>query len=103
MTQLLSTLALFALCWGLFAVARRTAMTSRLVRSRMIWSGVLILVVVQVVGFWLIRQIPDTPGSPAALVGITLVGLLGGVFLLFALPTLIGALVAKPVAEEDEG
>jgi cytochrome bd-type quinol oxidase subunit 2 len=101
MSQLLSTLALFALIGWLFIVARRTASTSRRVRSRMIAAALSTLIVVPVIGYWLTRQVPDTPGSPAALVGVTLIWLLGGVFLLFAVPALIGALVAKPMTEEE--
>ena len=102
MSQLLGTVALGALIWWLFVVARRTATTSRRTRSRMILGGVVTLVVVPAVGLWLTRQVPDTPGSPAALVGITLIWLFGGVLLLFAVPSLIGALVARPTTEEEE-
>lgn len=94
--SLLSLLILAAILWGIFTGARRTATLSRRAR-RGVLAGATVGIVAAVAAILLLpRLVPDTPGSPAALVFITLIWLVGGVGLLMAVPALFGAFVAKP-------
>jgi len=102
-TQILSSIALFVLCGWFFISARRMASSSRSVRRGLILGALAAIGVAAVIIFYLPYRIPDTPGSPAALVVVALLWVMGAVLLLFAVPSLVGALVAKPPLEGSEG
>jgi hypothetical protein len=51
---------------------------------------------------WLPPRIPETNGSPASLVAIVLLWVLGGSMAFLTLPALLGAFVAKPGARAKD-
>ena len=63
-------------------------------RGRIIASSVFVILLAAVVGIWLPTQVPDTPGSPAMLVGIVVLWILGGVLFIAGLASLLGAVFA---------
>jgi len=102
--RLLLLLALLLLiCWGIFTAARRLATLSRRARTRTIILSAIGVVAGLWIAFGLPRRVPDTPGSPAMMVGILALWFLGGSILVLAVPSLVGAVVAKPPTVEIEG
>src|SRR5689334_21558055 len=63
-------------------------------RRRIIASSVFVILLAAAVGIWLPTQVPDTPGSPAMLVGIVVLWILGGVLFIAGLASLIGVVLA---------
>jgi hypothetical protein len=102
-SQIISSLLLFALAFWLFATARRVASESTRMRFRiLIGSGVGIIGAVFMI-FIVPRWLPETPGSPGTLVGVALLWIFAAVILLGAVPALIGALSARTDGEGSEG
>ena len=97
--QLLALLILLAICWGIFTGARSVARVSPRARLRMIYGSALAMIAAIVVLVWLPHQVPDTQGSPAGTVMILLMWMVGGLGLAIAIPSLVGAIVARPPNE----
>ena len=93
---------LLLVCGGIFTGARRAATASRRARTRVIIASALGIVAGLWVAFVLPRRLPDTPGSPAMLVGVLALWFIGGGALVVAVPSLIGASFARPAEEGDK-
>jgi hypothetical protein len=99
--RLLLLLALgLIVCGAIFTGARRLAMVSRRARTRTIVLSFIGIAAGAWVAFILPRRVPDTPGSPAMLVGVLALWFLGGSLLVLAVPSMAGAVMAKPPTEE---
>ena len=65
-------------------------------------GGLLQICAGSVVAFWLPHRVPDTPGSPAALVGMLVFWIVGGLLLYVGAVSLVAAAFArKPAPEVD--
>jgi len=100
MGAFIQTIAMLAvggyLLYAAYRKARRRAEQSPETRTWMIvrnGAGVAIAVIAIL---WLPARVPDTPGSPAALVMFTLIWLLGGMMVIMGSASLLGAWMAKP-------
>ena len=102
MRSLLLLALLLTVCWGIFTGARSLATVSRRARMRTIILSALGIVAGLWVAFVLPRRVPDTPGSPAMLVGVLALWFIGGSVLVLAVPSMIGAVVAKPPTKEGD-
>jgi hypothetical protein len=76
--------------------ARRRAGGSPRLRRFLLAIGVVTLAAGLIVGLWLPTKVPDTQGSPAALVMMLLCWIVGGMMVLTALITLVAAWLARP-------
>jgi MFS family permease len=94
--QLLSTLALIAVLIGAFVAARRRARGSSGARRSSLLKNAVLLVIGLAIAFALPTLIPDTPGSPAALVMYAVCWLIGGSMAILALVGLVGSWLARP-------
>jgi hypothetical protein len=81
--------------WNMFDTARRRAGESPRVRRVLIAGGLLQICGGIVVAFWLPHRVPDTPGSPAALVGMLVFWIVGGLLLYTGVISLVGATLAR--------
>ena len=98
-----SVLALAGLAWitwSMFDTARRRAGESPRVRRMLIAGGLLQICAGAVVAFWLPHRVPDTPGSPAALVGMLVFWIIGGLLLFAGVVSLVGAALARRPAAQ---
>jgi hypothetical protein len=86
--------------WYMFDTARRRAGQSPRLRRLLVAGGLLQIAVGGVVAFWLPFRVPDTPGSPAALVGMLLLWIVGGLLLYSGAIGLLGAAFARAPAPE---
>lgn len=82
------------LYWTFLKVKRRASGSTSRRRSTLIRS-LLQLAVGLVIAFWLPTRVPDTPGSPAALVMLVLSWLLGGAMAVTAMIGVVAALLAR--------
>lgn len=78
-----------------FLSARDRARHSASTRTRLILGGILGVSAGLVAALWLPQRVPETRGSPASLVGIVLLWVLGGGFAFLSAALLAGALVGK--------
>lgn len=98
-----SLLALAGLAWFgwlVFGTSRRRASESPRRRRTLLVGGALMVALGVASAFWLPHRVPDTPGSPAALVAILLLWLIGGSFLFVGIASLIGAALARGPAPQ---
>ena len=93
---ILLALTAFGVAVPLFLRTRARAEQSRAMRTRLLTISALGLVIGIGITFWLPRRVPEISGSPASLVAIALLWVLGGSIVFATLPTLLGALFAKP-------
>jgi len=87
--------AILTLTGFLASSVRQRARTSATLRARLIVGSVIGAAVGAALAFWLPRQIPETPGSPASLVGVLVSWIVGGGLLFLTLAALIGAVLGK--------
>jgi ABC-type branched-subunit amino acid transport system permease subunit len=80
----------------MFLRARERARQSPQLRSRHMLSGAIAAVLGAVMAFWLPHRVPETSGSPASLVLILLLWILGGGLLFLGVASLLGAAMASP-------
>jgi MFS family permease len=91
---LLAVAALIAL--PVFGVARDRARAAPAIRARLLVASAIGVTVGLVAALWLPRRIPETPGSPASLVGVLVLWSVGGGLALLSAAALLGAIVARP-------
>ena len=80
----------------LFFRTRARAEQSRAMRTRLLTISAVGLTLGIGLTFWLPRRVPETNGSPASLVAIALLWVIGGSIVFATLPALLGAFFAKP-------
>ena len=93
---ILLTLTAIVIAVPLFLRSRTRAEQSTAMRTRLITISALALALGIGMTFWLPRRVPETNGSPASLVAIALLWVIGGSIVFASLPALLGALFAKP-------
>ena len=95
---ILLTLTAIGVAVPLFLRSRARAEQSAAMRTRLITISAFGLAIGIGITFWLPRKVPDSNGSPASLVAIALLWVIGGSIVFASLPTLLGALFARPGA-----
>ena len=94
-------LAVFVLVgWTMVRTTRNRASRSLAVKNRMLIGGCLSLALGLVIALWLPRRVPETQGSPATLVAILLLWVVGGGLAYVGVVALLGALFARPPADD---
>lgn len=101
MSQALSSLVLLALVIWIFLSVRRVAQGSAKARGRILLLSGLAIGAALIIAFVVPRWVPETPGSPGALVVIALLWVGAAVVVMWALPALIAALTVRPRTPED--
>ena len=86
--------------WTMVRTIRNRASRSPAMKSRMLIGGCLSLVFGLVIALWLPGRVPETQGSPATLVAILLLWVVGGGLAYVGVVTLLGALFARPPADD---
>jgi drug/metabolite transporter (DMT)-like permease len=90
-------LAALAIIGGfMFITARERARQAPHLRRRLLLSGAVAAVLGAVMAFWLPHRVPETSGSPASLVLILLLWIIGGGLLFLGVASLLGASTASP-------
>jgi hypothetical protein len=93
---ILLTVTAIGIAVPLFLPTRARAEQSAAMRTRLITISALGLAIGLGLAVWLPRRVPETNGSPASLVAIALLWVIGGGIVFATLPALLGALFAKP-------
>lgn len=52
-----------------------------------------------VIALWLPGRVPETPGSPATIVALLVLWIIGGGLAFVGVTTILGALLARPLAD----
>ena len=93
-------LLLFGLVGGMGAFValntRKLAGQSPRARTRLIGGGLMGAIAGALLAFWLPHRIPETNGSPASLVAVLVLWIVGGGLLFLGVASLVGALLARP-------
>ena len=84
-----------ALGYGAFIAAYRKARRSPARRRILIAGNAVALALGLVLALWLPMRIPETSGSPASLVAIALLWMVGGCLAFLGLAALLGAVFAR--------
>ncbi len=92
-----------ATLWMIVAETRRRLRRRPARRPGLLASAIAALVAGAIVAFWLPPRIPETPGSPATMVGMLLAWLMGGGLLLIGLGTLLGILTTRRAPADAAG
>jgi hypothetical protein len=92
--RILAAVLLLAMCVANFALVRDRVRRLPHLRTRIAVSAGALVATGVVLALWLSTRIPETPGSPASLVGVVLLWLVGGLLVMIGLPALVGALAA---------
>jgi MFS family permease len=79
---------------------RNRASQSPAMKKRMLIGGCLSLALGLVLALWLPRRVPETQGSPAMLVAILLLWVVGGGLAYVGVVAILGALFARPPADD---
>jgi hypothetical protein len=82
--------------WMVFTKMRQRARASSEARLGIITRMAIGSFLGAVLAFWVSTHIPETPGSPASMVGVILAWLVGGGLLFLSLCGLAGAVVSQP-------
>jgi hypothetical protein len=82
--------------YPVFRRAREFAETSLRARVRVAVRGVIGTLAGLVLAVWLPQRVPETPGSPATIVALLTLWIVGGSLTLLSLVSLLGAAVARP-------
>lgn len=93
--KLLSLIALIALLLGIGFAATRKARQSPGGRNKALALGIGQIIVGLVIGFAIPPFVPETQGSPASLVLIVILWLVGATLVLGGLPFLVAGLIAR--------
>lgn len=101
-SQLLASLLLFALAYGIFRSVRRASEDSAAFRRRMLIGTPIGVGFALFIAFVVPRWVPETPGSPGTLVVIALLWVMAAVILMAALPAFFGAFTARPFEGDEE-
>ncbi len=92
----LLVLAALGIAVPIFLRTRARAAFSSAARLRIITLSTVGLALGLGLALWLPPRIPETNGSPASLVAVALLWVIGGSLAFLTLPALLGALFAKP-------
>ena len=84
--------------WTMARTIRNRASQSPVMKKRMLIGGCLSLALGLVLALWLPRRVPETQGSPAMLVAILLLWVVGGGLAYVGVVAILGALLARPPA-----
>ena len=94
-------LAAFGLVgWSMARTIHKRASRSPAMKSRMIIRGCISLVLGLVIALWLPGRVPETPGSPATMVAMLVLWVLGGGLAYVGIIAIVGALFARPGADD---
>lgn len=94
--QLVSVAIIIGVLYFAFAKARRRASDSNAKKRASLITNALLLAAGLGIAFLLPMVVPDTPGSPAALVMYLLCWLIGGLMAVFALVAFAGSWLGRP-------
>lgn len=83
------------IAWGVFSATRAQARESSSLRGWLIVGTSLGMLAGAVLALWLPRRVPETSGSPASLVAIVLLWIVGGGLLFVSSAGLLGALMGR--------
>jgi hypothetical protein len=100
-SQIISSLLLFALLGWIGYVGYRSALDSRAMKRRILLGGTALIALTGLAVWFLSSKVPETPGSPGTLVMLTLIWLFGGTGSALMLVAMIGAAFAKPEEGEE--
>jgi hypothetical protein len=89
-----------ALAYPAFLVAYRRAGRSRQQRRRLLAGNLAALALGLILALWLPTRIPETSGSPASLVAILLLWIVGGGLALLGLAAALGAFFARALVSD---
>ena len=99
--QSLAALAMLAwIAYSIFRTSRASARVSPAARRRTIAGASGSVALGAVLAFVVPPRVPATDGSPASLVAVTLLWLIGGCLILTGLIALAGAVSARPASGE---
>ena len=94
-------LAVFGLVgWTMVRRIRDRASRSPAVKNRMLIRGCLFLALGLVIALWLPKRVPETQGSPATLVALLVLWVFGGGLAYVGVVAILGALLARPPADD---
>ena len=99
MTTLFLLVIFGFVAWAMARTVRTQASRSPAVR-RMLIGGGLFLVLGLVIALWLPGRVPETQGSPATIVALLLLWGLGGGLAFVGISVVVGALFARPPADD---
>lgn len=92
--------ALGLLAWTMGRRVHTRASRSPAMKKRMLVGGCLCLVLGLVIALWLPGRVPETQGSPATLVAILVLWVLGGGLAYVGIISVVGALMARPPVDD---
>src|SRR5262249_50827857 len=84
--------------WVVFASAGALARRSQTMRQLVLAGNFGVTVLGLVVGLWLPSRIPEPSGSPASVVAVVLLWIVGGSLALLGATAFVGAFLARPAA-----
>ena len=90
-------LATSAVAVPITLAARHRARQSKHARRRFFVGSGVGLVAGATLAFWLPHQMPDTTGSPASLVAVVLLWIIGGGILFLSGAAFVGAVLGRPI------
>jgi len=82
--------------WVVFASAAALARRSQTMRQLVLAGNFVAMVIGLVVGLWLPSRISETSGSPASVVAVVLLWIVGGSLALLGATAFLGAFLARP-------
>lgn len=96
MRLLILVLVLGLTGWTMTRVIRDRATQSPALRRHFFIRGGIALVLGLVIARWLPRRVPETQGSPATMVILLVIWVIGGGLAFVGVATIVGALLARP-------
>jgi hypothetical protein len=87
--------------WSMARTVRDRARQYPALRPRLLTSACIALVLGLIIGLWLPGRVPETQGSPATIVAMLLLWIIGGGLVLVGVTTLVGVLLARPDASSN--
>jgi hypothetical protein len=90
-----------AAMYPVFSRARSRAAWSTRARGHIMARAVVGMLLGGVLALWLPRRVPEAPGSPASLVAVLVLWIVGGLLTLLGTAALAGAVLARPLQDEE--
>ena len=85
--------------WSMARTVRDRARQSPALRRRLLIRASVALLLGLIIGLWLPGRVPETQGSPASMVAMLVLWVVGGGLVLVGVTTILGALLARPSAD----
>jgi MFS family permease len=85
--------------WTMARTIRDRACRSPALRRRLLIRACIALILGLVIALWLPGRVPETPGSPATIVALLVLWVIGGGLVFVGVATIVGALLARPPAD----